>query len=206
MKIIGDTHGRTIWKQFLPDIFIGDYFDSWDISADQQISNFLDICKYSRDFDKIMLVGNHDIQYLIQEKYSGYQPIYSFQIREVLLQNMDILKMSYTFENYLCSHAGVSKIWCKNYDIDPYQPLENLVFEINEMFRYKQPAFCFEGIDPSGDDVSQSPVWIRPRSLQKCKIDNCTHIVGHTSVENIEYENNVYFIDCLSTVNNILII
>ena len=40
--VIGDIHGRTIWKQIVienPDfdklVFIGDYFDSFDIAFNQ---------------------------------------------------------------------------------------------------------------------------------------------------------------------------
>ena len=47
--ILGDTHGRSTWKlavhQEQPNrvIFIGDYFDSFDISGVEQIDNFKQI-------------------------------------------------------------------------------------------------------------------------------------------------------------------
>ena len=49
---IGDIHGRSIWKQIVEKenadrvIFIGDYFDSYDIIAVEQIQNFKDIIEY----------------------------------------------------------------------------------------------------------------------------------------------------------------
>ena len=46
---IGDIHGRDIWKQIVdqeqPDtvVFVGDYFDSFDIPGKAQIDNFKNI-------------------------------------------------------------------------------------------------------------------------------------------------------------------
>jgi len=43
---LGDTHGRPTWKDIItkenPDrvVFIGDYFDSFDIGGAEQIHNF----------------------------------------------------------------------------------------------------------------------------------------------------------------------
>jgi predicted phosphodiesterase len=56
MKIIvlGDCHGRSFWKyivntqQFDKLFFIGDYWDSFDISFDEQQKNFLDIVAYKQ--------------------------------------------------------------------------------------------------------------------------------------------------------------
>ena len=47
--VIGDIHGRDVWKKIVEHenadkvIFIGDYFDSFDIPSSDQINNFLDI-------------------------------------------------------------------------------------------------------------------------------------------------------------------
>jgi predicted phosphodiesterase len=68
--ILGDTHGTTFWKlisQLEKDadrfIFIGDYFDSFEIKGLDQINNFLDIIEYKKTSDKeiVLLIGNHII-------------------------------------------------------------------------------------------------------------------------------------------------
>ena len=48
--VVGDTHGRDTWEKVIdknPDfdliIYIGDYFDSFDIDVPAQISNFRNI-------------------------------------------------------------------------------------------------------------------------------------------------------------------
>ena len=68
--ILGDIHGRTIWKQIIekenPDkiIFLGDYVATHDnISAVEQINNLNEILSYKEDSsDKVILLrGNHKI-------------------------------------------------------------------------------------------------------------------------------------------------
>ena len=71
--IIGDTHGRDVWKSIVGYekadrvIFVGDYFDSFDIPYDVQINNFLDIVAYKESglAEVILLIGNHDYHYLL---------------------------------------------------------------------------------------------------------------------------------------------
>ncbi len=69
--LLGDTHGRTLWKDIVtkesPDqvVFIGDYFDSLDISQENQLRNFIDILEYKyRVPNTILLIGNHDFHYM----------------------------------------------------------------------------------------------------------------------------------------------
>ena len=66
--VIGDIHGRTIWKDIIekenPDkiIFLGDYVSTHDnISSSQQINNLEEILAYKEDNpDKVILLrGNH---------------------------------------------------------------------------------------------------------------------------------------------------
>lgn len=66
--VIGDIHGRTIWKDIIekedPDkvIFLGDYVSTHeDISSTQQINNLGDILTYKENNpDKVVLLrGNH---------------------------------------------------------------------------------------------------------------------------------------------------
>ena len=92
--VLGDTHGTSFWKLITniekPDrvIFIGDYFDSFDIKLDEQLQNFLDIMEYKKSsgVDVICLIGNHDHHYFPEigdTGTSGYQYVGSFQIGPV---------------------------------------------------------------------------------------------------------------------------
>ena len=122
MKLIalGDIHGRNIWKQIIEKetadkiIFMGDYFDSEDISALQQIENFNHIIDFKlKNLNKVILLcGNHDYHYLrgVQEKYSGYQNLHSFDIGELLHTSIhnELIQMCFIDNQYLFTHVVVS--------------------------------------------------------------------------------------------------
>jgi hypothetical protein len=70
---------------------------------------------------------------------------------------------------------------------------ENVVELVNDLFTYHPRRFNFSqaGWDPYGDDESQGPFWIRPRSLMSSNKGkggfkkNYIQIVGHTQVTSI---------------------
>lgn len=220
MKIIalGDTHGRNYWKSvadthsFDQLVFIGDYFDSFDITATEQISNFLDIVAYKRanPDSVILLFGNHDFHYLpvareANETFSGFQDRLAFQIGHLIQENLDIMQMCYKWKNYLFTHAGVTHSWLNNAG---YKEGEVDVF-INDLFKYKPAQFFFNGWDPYGDNVTQSPVWVRPRSLKKnaFNYETIKQVVGHTRVEKLEIvKERYFFIDTMDSSREYLII
>lgn len=192
--IIPDVHGRTLWKDFIRKyddvdriIFLGDYFDSHlPISPMDQLNNFYHICNFKRTSDKevILLTGNHDLHYWpgIDERYSGYQPQMRASFEFALKENQDILQVAFCDENdYVYSHAGISKTWLSDMDIT-----HNVVENINELFKYKPYLFCLYYHDRSycGENIHNSPLWIRPNSLYRDRIPNF-QIVGHTKQRNI---------------------
>jgi len=204
---LGDTHGRDTWKRILKKenpqkvIFIGDYFDSFDIPGLIQMANFKDIVrlKESGELEVVLLVGNHDYHYMDVDDYgdySGFQSKLALPIKMLLKENAHHLQMAHEHEGWLCTHAGVTKTFCKNKGIDP----KNAEQEINELFKHKPNEFGFDGYDGYGDDVTQGPIWVRPRSLYKDSIDK-KQIVGHTDVRALVHpestESVFYNIDTL---------
>jgi hypothetical protein len=201
--ILGDTHGRSNWKQVLeahPDagrvVFMGDYFDSFNISGVEQLYNFNEIIRFKEETDKevIMLIGNHDHHYLdVGETYSGYKAAMMWDFNDALKKNMHHLQIAYLLDDVLFTHAGVSPIWMEDTFGGNVWTRETIVVDLNEMYRVKPRMFNFShlGWDPSGDSVEQGPLWIRPRSLMKSnKGDDglkkhFIQVVGHTQVINI---------------------
>ncbi len=221
MKLIalGDTHGRDIWKRIIfkeqdfdKIIFIGDYFDTKeDISGNQQIENFKNILdtkiKYPDKF--VLLIGNHDFHYLktTEESYSGFQNDYSKSISRLLHRAIEknLLQMCFVSGDYLFVHAGVTKTWCQINKIDE----NNLENAINKLFIDNPNAFAFtEGKKGSltGDEICQTPIWVRPRSLAEDKIDNFFQIVGHTQVRRITFTDDFVLIDVLGYTEEYLIV
>lgn len=236
--VLGDTHGTSFWKLIThkeqPDrvIFIGDYFDSFDIKLDEQLNNFLDIIQYKKDakIEVICLIGNHDHHYFPEigdTGTSGYQHIGSFQIGPVLNANREHLQMAYQFDDFLFTHAGVSvKFMDSVFGVDGWT-VDTVVELLNDLFRYKPNTFSFgmavsmkkmSYLDPTGDNTEQSPIWIRIRSLLAANKDTelkkaFKQVVGHTQVTKIDlkgYEKafggRYFMIDALNTTGEYLII
>jgi hypothetical protein len=221
MKIIalGDTHGRDIWKRivkveedFDKFILIGDYFDSReDIDVSTQIENFKEILEFKKSNPEkvFLLIGNHDFHYLkgCGENYSGYQQYAAMDINEVLQPAVTSghLQICHVYDEYIFSHAGLTNTWCENNEIDLY----NIEESVNVRFMKNMESFKFEygeNLDKSGDDVTQSPIWVRIPSLFRDMVKGFTYVIGHTTVKQMHMANNIIAIDCLSTSNEYLVL
>lgn len=223
--ILGDIHGRTIWKDIIskesPDrvIFIGDYFDSFDISGIEQLHNFNEIIRFKEESDKevILLIGNHDHHYMdVGENYSGYQSVMQWDFNNVLRKNKNHLQIAYQLDDILFTHAGVSPVWMDSVFGWNGWSKNTIVELLNETYLYKPKTFNFSHLCSSdyGDSVEQSPIWIRPYSLiESNKGDNglrktFRQVVGHTQVNNIfdsfkkseiEMDGRYYLIDSMGS-------
>ena len=210
---LGDTHGRSLWKDIIaketPDrvVFIGDYFDSFDIGSAEQQFNFKEIIafKESAQYEVIMLIGNHDYHYYPGgETYSGYQHGAAPAIRQLLEENKHHLQMCYQLDNILCSHAGIGHNWLV--EQEKYESGSIADF-VNDIWNYKPIRFMFYGFDPYGDNKTQTPIWIRPASLLSGNRDtflktDYIQIAGHTQVHKIDIKGKAtggryYFIDAI---------
>lgn len=212
--ILGDTHGRNVWEKIVKQndfdkiIFLGDYFDTYDdITIEQQINTFNKIVEFKKqNIDNvILLLGNHDYHYLkgVNESYSGYSrtgvinisPLLEKAIRDKLIQ------VCYFYNDILFSHAGITNTWYKNTFNEEFDPEINFIEKINNLLIDNRIAFNFTiGINFSmfGDDICQSPIWVRPHSLFDDRLYNYKQVVGHTQMEKIEFnEQNIVFIDTL---------
>lgn len=233
--ILGDTHGLSVWKlivaQEKPDkvIFIGDYFDSFDIKGVDQISNFQDIIAYkeSNQSEVILLIGNHDYHYFPEigdAGISGYQNLLAPSIQYIVGENRKHLQMAYQFDDILCTHAGVSSAFMDSVFGKGGWSEDNIVELLNDKWTYQPKTFEFGGAisfnkmsytDPYGDNEEQSPIWIRPRSLMRANKETLRtkiiQVVGHTQVREIDIDgmatgNRYWFIDCLGTSGQYMVI
>ena len=216
--IIGDIHASTKWKQIVDKhqtehiIFIGDYVDTFDkIPPEKQAENLKDIVKFREENSDrcTMLIGNHDYHYTKHAlycniEYSGFSrggKLLYMHLIESLLETKQIQACK-VIDNIIISHAGISKVWCETYNINP----DNLEKEVNELLYNKISAFDFlrNPKDQNyhniyGNGVWQSPLWIRPQSLNKSNFDITVQIFGHTSQDFIEYKNSLICVDTLET-------
>lgn len=228
--IIGDVHGRSVWKLMVHQesdadrvIFVGDYFDSFDIPGIEQIHNFKEIIEYKKTSGKevVMLIGNHDYHYFPEVGYcnmEGYQHRMATSISYEINENRKHLQMAYKFDNVLCTHAGVTKTFMNSVFGNYGWKLENVVEDLNELFKHKPRSFNFDDsyayfTDGYGDNVWQSPIWVRPRSLQRDGLDkkSLIQVVGHTKQNQIDIKGKstggrYYYIDTQETSGEYLIV
>lgn len=213
LVVLGDVHGRSLWKSIIEKekdadkfIFLGDYFDSKEgHSPDRQLFNFQELIDWRRarilaGYEDVNLLGNHDYRYLsvcVEAMYRGYQYSHAKEIRKALEDNMDILKMAHAEDKYIFSHAGISLDWLKanvEKEILKIKYPEDKLAEatantVNELFSTRPAVFGFTigpNLSYSGDDTCQTPIWIRPKSLMTAGVRGMHHIVGHTSVSDIQ--------------------
>ena len=234
---IGDIHGRDIWKEIVEEhgdadniVFIGDYFDSFNIPGTVQLRNARDIVEFKK-FQELdptkkvyLLIGNHDIHYMrgIEGKgtTSGFNANMMYEFEMFFEDNKEHFQMCVQIDDRLCTHAGVSETFLKDAGYWTYS--DNLDFSgveefINDLYQYKPNQFTFEGYydrhyglaSPNGygDDEGQSPIWIRPKSLQSSNKNSelkkqYIQIVGHTQQDTIDIKGKstggkYYYIDTL---------
>ena len=232
---IGDIHGRDTWKQIVNEhkdanniVFVGDYFDSYNIPGIVQLHNVKEIVEFKKEQEldptkKVyLLIGNHDHHYWpgVKDKggTSGFQATMMFQFEQFFRENKSMFQMSALVGNRLCTHAGVSSVFLNETGFWKYNDDESQISDwLNDLFEYKPNEFIFTaGFDRTkvfektshyGDNTWQSPIWIRPNSLQKVnkKTDlkkNYIQIVGHTQQTQIDVNGKAtggryYYIDTL---------
>ena len=217
---IGDIHGRDTWKEIVnlefdsvdKIIFVGDYFDSFNISVQKQISNFLDILEFKRNNkDKVVLLtGNHDFHYIdgVKANYSGYSYAMALSITTDCIMpalNEKSLQLCYIDNDFLFTHAGVTKTWLllSNIIESLNDDINDLDIKLNDAFFYKPNTFKFQSSykfslsNSYGNNIWQGPLWVRPESLEVDRIDGYNQVVGHTEIFEPESTDGLYFIDSL---------
>ena len=221
--IIGDVHGRDQWKQIVAQekdadtvIFLGDYFDSFDISAVEQMHNFKEIVEFKEtsftnagtdDQHKtrvIMLIGNHDYHYFPEindSSTSGYQTRMAMVIKQLIGEKREHLQVAHRIGEFVFTHAGISSQWLDDTVTDWTE--QNMVDKINELFKYTPlsldsrsfkmfSATEWSGASGYGNETYQGPMWIRPKALMSANKDTLRkkiiQVVGHTYQNEIDKE------------------
>jgi len=232
MRVIalGDTHGRNNWKAIAEKelatcdkfVFIGDFFDSHDSDSNglTQIENFKEILELKKaNPDKVVLLtGNHDYHYIrgVGETYSGYQAAHALVIGEIVEQAIKdgLMQMAFMVDGVFYSHAGLTKTWSAQFmGTKNINPVVDDVFiqSLNDHLVYQPKVFMFnpgDNFSMTGDEVTQGPIWVRPFSLSKDRVEGLWFVVGHTTSRKLSIvdEHQIILIDCLGETGEYLIV
>lgn len=216
---VGDLHGKSSWQvidfdQYDKVIFMGDYVDSTNHSDEEILDNLYKVIEVKKRLPEkvVLLLGNHDIQYLYYPDFrcSGFRPTMQLSLPELFNQNAHLFQVAYQINNYLFSHAGVSLPW--------YHRFESLIEKIplGEALESKDLATLLNALDQTwhrdllhevgikrgGSKEFGGVTWADKEELWDNPLEGYHQVVGHTPVPYIEAlsfndETSVTFVDVL---------
>lgn len=183
-----------------------------------------------------LLYGNHDYHYVEETRYSGFnvalKPQIKYRLKELL--KAGILQTCKTFElesgPWCFTHAGISEDWLVH-QLDTYADIMGIHIDLDAIedgnrkglgpacrrdFNLEQfintlmlerPKEFEIGYDMYGDHPMNSPIWVRPWSMEKCMLRTWQQVVGHTNGNRVRHiqrkglspdHTSMRIIDCLN--------
>lgn len=202
--IVGDLHGRyeiveevLTWDHNI--VFIGDYVDSYDRKPVEQLRTLDLILEAVKTSDgKVQaLIGNHEMGYMDPRMSCSRQSI-EVQV-ELFSRNLSsLLPYLWLEDDILLTHAGISQKLLNNVD---YNLMEYLVAgHFKQIGRYR-----------GGSDAVGGLYWCDWWEEFE-PVEGARQVVGHTAHRPIDADPGIvtkgenYNIDCLSRVNQVLIV
>lgn len=191
--IVPDVHGRKFWHvaQTTVDevdkvIFLGDYLDPYSyegITFEDAVNEFKEILEFKEQYsDKVvLLVGNHDMHYIIKEfmNCSRLNVWRRLEMNELYMQNIDKFRLIYQAKNYLFSHAGIYLEWLDKYGmtLDDLNNLSTFIDNKDFWSTLEDVGHSRGGFDPAG-----SCVWADIEESLLNDVYPIKQIVGHTQL------------------------
>ena len=203
MKIItiSDLHGRNSWLHidvghYDKVIFLGDYTDSYDLTDAAILENLSQIIRLKHLYpDKVvLLIGNHDAQYLHFPHYrcSGFRSSMQPALSALFTEHKASFQIAYQVDSYLFTHAGVTNLWLAHVpkgDLNTklelnLQALGQLADAMNRMHqdRMLRTALFDVSYLRGGFDEAGGPLWADKRETSTDYLPGLHQIVGHTPV------------------------
>jgi hypothetical protein len=218
---LGDIHGLPVWKKVDPAlydkvIFVGDYLDGETIDPDSGLENLRQIIGFKQRYPEQveLLIGNHDLHYLYWPKVrpcSRFQPTIQKEATKIFQANADLFHSSFSHNNYLWVHAGVSNGWLKSVGFDEQianHSIDQLGSWFNEMDKdFDKYGSTLHGVGKSrGGRANWGGItWADQSETYNDYPDNLHQIVGHSRVKKIttfanqRKNSSITYVDCFDT-------
>lgn len=208
------------YMQYDKIVFVGDYTDSYDLSNEIILNTLRNIMFFKKNVPNrvVLLLGNHDIQYLVNgEICSGYRGELLADLKELLSDKDCEFKIAHqeTGEDgktWLWTHAGVTSKWLEQvksevfsekyrlYELMKDYKDSNIADFINALWEIKNDRLFDVDYESGGVDVWAGPIWVRG-CLTDFPIKDVNQIIGHTPQRGIKVKytkgSNHHYIDCL---------
>lgn len=174
------------------NVCLGDWFDSFFCDDDKDCE---DVAVYLKEeflpnSKNFTLFGNHDTHYLFNNKYticSGYEKRKADIINKTLGKNKEdfVRKFSWFLyvDEYLCTHAGLHKMFIKPFVSSQEDLYEHLTIQTNEAninIRTNQNHWVYTaGRARGGRETKGGLVWL-DFDREFAPIEGINQIFGHT--------------------------
>jgi hypothetical protein len=194
--IVPDVHGRAFWHRALElvdqvdqIVFLGDYLDPYShegISFDLALEEFNKILEFKKEYPDLitLLVGNHDMHYIIEDfmDCSRRNTAMLDQLHKLYNSNLDLFDLIHIEDDWLFSHAGVYKDWMDKYEFT----LEDL--NLKTFLGSHWPALEDLSWYRGGYNFVGSCIWADIRESAKEELfPGYKQVVGHTQLNNKPY-------------------
>ena len=230
MKIlaIGDVHGRMDWMKYgdisslingtsqTPAydkyVFLGDYVDSYELNNAHILSTLKKLVDFKDKFpdNVVLLLGNHDVQYLMpithkRSRCSGFNVVLYYDLYDVFTRVSSYFHVVYQVNNYLFSHGGIHDAWLNN--VLKYDESSGLTISdaVNDAFSCNDDSIYYCGYKRGGFNIVGGPLWCDKSEIKKAPVKGYHHVVGHSKVDGItkvlpyngDANTSVTFCDCM---------
>jgi predicted MPP superfamily phosphohydrolase len=211
--VISDLHGepywKAVWQEFPEDyyriVFLSDYMDSDTRTTREIIENMKKIISFQKAYPEkvILLLGNHDVQYLIDRtranyiKCTGYNKDLEDCFRNEIYPTGKF-QAAYSYREYLFTHAGLSNAALREhfpgqYFINAYEACEKL----NELWEKQDSSLFAIGKRRGGLSNTGSIFWADKSETENDSLYNIKQVVGHSRVKQVTMSGNMIYTDCL---------
>ena len=194
--IVPDVHGRAFWHRAMElvdqvdqIVFLGDYLDPYShegISFDLALKEFNKILEFKKEYPELvtLLVGNHDMHYIIEDfmDCSRRNTAILDQLNQLYNANLDLFELIYIVDNWIFSHAGVYKEWMDKYEFE-LEDLKLATFINTHWPSLEDLSWYRGGCNPVG-----SCIWADIRESTEHEVfPGYKQVVGHTQLNDKPY-------------------
>ena len=194
--IVPDVHGRAFWHRAMElvdqvdqIVFLGDYLDPYShegISFDLALEEFNKILEFKKEYPDLitLLVGNHDMHYIIKDFMDCSRRNMDMldQLHKLYNSNLDLFNLIHIEDDWLFSHAGVYKGWMDKYEFT----LEDL--NLKTFLGSHWPALEDLSMYRGGYNFVGSCIWADIRESVKNELfPGYKQVVGHTQLNDKPY-------------------
>ena len=194
--VVPDVHGRAFWHRAMElvdqvdqMVFLGDYLDPYShegISFDLALEEFNKILEFKKEYPDLitLLVGNHDMHYIIKDfmDCSRRNTTMLDQLHELYNANLELFNLVHIEDDWIFSHAGVYKGWMDKYEFT----LEDL--NLKTFLGSHWPALEDLSWYRGGYNSVGSCVWADLRESVKNELfPGYKQVVGHTQLNEKPY-------------------